>query len=168
MFCSHISRVAADAAAASDDDDDDDDAPAGYPFDIPEPGAGLQAYCMLIFHMVLLIPFSAQQVRACPAQAPGWAPGWAVQTLLRTASEWAAHAVNKPLQWISSRVGHLQWIGSRMSFMELHSIGSRIWIWICIGSAHAMDEHLRCVSSRICCGVQVLHDDSHDLQAHNP
>uniref|UniRef100_A0A7S3VJX6 ceramide glucosyltransferase n=1 Tax=Dunaliella tertiolecta TaxID=3047 RepID=A0A7S3VJX6_DUNTE len=33
----------------------------GYPFDIPQEGAGLPAYCMLVYHLALLIPFSAQQ-----------------------------------------------------------------------------------------------------------
>eukprot|EP00983_Pelagomonas_calceolata_P037895 1136582-Pelagomonas_calceolata.AAC.2 len=32
-----------------------------YPFDIPQEGAGLPAYCMLVYHLALLIPFSAQQ-----------------------------------------------------------------------------------------------------------
>ncbi|KAF5834628.1 nucleotide-diphospho-sugar transferase [Dunaliella salina] len=33
----------------------------GYPFDIPQEGAGLPTYCMLLYHLALLIPFSAQQ-----------------------------------------------------------------------------------------------------------
>jgi hypothetical protein len=30
----------------------------GYPFDVPEPGAGLLSYCVLAYHLPLIIVFS--------------------------------------------------------------------------------------------------------------
>lgn len=37
---------------------------AGYPFDVPPPGACLATYCTLVYHVPLLIAFSIKQVRA--------------------------------------------------------------------------------------------------------
>ena len=33
----------------------------GYPFDIPEAGAGLLTYCALVYHLPLVIAFSVRQ-----------------------------------------------------------------------------------------------------------
>lgn len=42
----------------------------GYPFDVPSFNSTLAAYCVLVYHLPLLIAFSIRSVRCCVSMCP--------------------------------------------------------------------------------------------------
>ena len=127
--------------------------PAGYPFDVPPPGAGLLTHCMLAYHLPLLIAFSTR----CPCDMLSrinsiTLAGLSAEVMLCTPAWCLLCCCDAPLKLLMPGCGPLYSMCSQADDGESPHQSLSIQDCPCAGSARALCGAAACCSRQKRCG----------------